>query len=160
MKTNPSSVCAVLAAVASTILAPLATPAMASLGGSADTVSADSSALRGLLHSTALVQYDVQEIDGAAVTVREYITRAGQVFAVTWQGAAPPDFQQLLGGYFPRLQPAAAAAATAHGPAVHRQLGITQSDFVMQSFGRQRDFHGIAYVPALVPDGVDTGQLP
>ncbi|HEX4051986.1 MAG TPA: DUF2844 domain-containing protein [Steroidobacteraceae bacterium] len=159
MRPNPSLVRAAITAAAGIALAALATPSLASLGGTADSVGTDSSVLRGMLRSTPEVQYDVQEIDSSAVTVREYVTRAGQVFAVTWQGIAPPNFQQLLGNYYTRLQ-AGAAARTSRGPATHRHYGINQSDFVMQSLGRMGNFHGIAYIPALVPAGVDVGQLP
>lgn len=160
MKLNPSFVRAAIAAAAALALASLAAPAMAALGGAADSVNTDTTVLRGMLRSVPQVQYDVQEIDSNTVTVREYVTRSGQVFAVTWQGIAPPNFQQLLGEYFPRLQRTAGAATASRGVASHRHYGIAQSDFVMNSFGRQGDFHGIAYVPSLVPQGVDTGQLP
>jgi hypothetical protein len=160
MKPHSLPARAAIAAAAGIALASLTTPALAALGGAADSVTADTTVLRGMLRSVPQVQYDVQEIDSNTATVREYVTRGGQVFAVSWQGFAPPNFQQLLGEYFQRLQPAAAAAAASHGAAAHRHYGIEQSDFVMHSFGRQGDFHGIAYIPSLVPQGVDVGQLP
>ncbi len=139
------------------VLAPLA-PALAALGGSADSVSADTAALRGQLFSTGLVQYDVQEIDSGTLTVREYVTRSGQVFAVTWRGPFMPNLQQLLGNYYSRFQSAAVAAHQAH-PGIHRQLSVVQPDLVLLSAGRMRDFHGIAYLPALVPTGVSVSDL-
>lgn len=138
-------------------LAPLA-PALAALGGGADSVNADTAALRGQLRSTGLVQYDVQQIESGTLTVREYVTRAGQVFAVTWRGPEMPDLQQLLGGYFARFQAAAVAAHQA-SPGIHRQLSLVQPDLVLLSAGRMRDFHGIAYLPALVPAGVSVSEL-
>ena len=158
MRLISSSVRTMLNVVAVSALMLASICAHASLGGAATTVSADSAALRGQLHSTALVQYDVQEIDSSASTVREYVTRAGQVFAVTWQGIAPPDLAQLLGQYFPQLQ--AATAQASHGAGAHRHFSVAGNDVVLQSVARQRDFHGIAYVPSLVPAGVDTHQLP
>jgi hypothetical protein len=134
------------------------TPARAALGGSADSVAADSTALRGELRSTAFVQYDVQLIQSGALTIREYVTRSGQVFAVTWQGPEMPRLQQLLGDYFGRFQTAAAAAHRA-SPGIHRQLSVVQPDLVLLSSGRMRDFHGIAYLPALVPTGVAVNEL-
>jgi hypothetical protein len=160
MRSNPSSVRAALTAAASITLALTAIPALAGLGSSADSVSTDSSVLRGVVRITGLMQYDVQEIDGAASTVREYSTRAGQVFAVTWQGIAPPNLQQVLGAYYMRLHAAAASARASQGTAVHRLFRVDQSDFVMRSVARMRDFHGVAYIPALVPDGVSVDQLP
>jgi len=160
MRPKPSIVRTSIAAVAGIALASLATPAFAALGGTADSVSTDTSVMRGMLRSIPQVQYDVQQITSSAVTVREYVTRGGQVFAVTWQGIAPPNFQQLLGTYFPRLQAAASSAHASQGPAAHRHFGIAQSDFVMQSAGRMGNFHGVAYIPSLVPEGVEVGQLP
>jgi hypothetical protein len=158
MKLSSSSVRATLTVTSGSALMLLSICAHASLGATAATVSADSAALRGQVHSTPLMQYDVQEIDNSAGTVREYVTRAGQVFAVTWQGVAPPDLAQLLGQYFPQLQTATAQAS--HGAGAHRRFSVTGADVVLQSVARQRDFHGIAYVPSLVPAGVDTAQLP
>ncbi|HWG76200.1 MAG TPA: DUF2844 domain-containing protein [Steroidobacteraceae bacterium] len=160
MRPNPSIVRAAIAAAAGIALASLATPALAALGGTPDTVNTDSSVLHGMLRSIPEVQYDVQEIDSSTVTVREYVTRAGKVFAVTWQGVTPPNFQQVLGDYYTRLHAGAAAAHANQGPAAHRHYGIHQSDFVMQSLGRMGNFHGVAYIPALVPTGVDVSQLP
>jgi hypothetical protein len=143
-----------------TILTLTAIPAFAALGGSADSISIDGSVLRGILRSTAFTQYDVQEIDGGISTVREYSTRAGQVFAVTWQGAAPPNLQQVLGDYFSRLNAASVAARASQGTSAQRFFQVDQSDFVLRSFARMRDFHGVAYIPALVPEGVTAEQLP
>jgi Protein of unknown function (DUF2844) len=138
-------------------LAP-ATPARAALGGSAASVTADSALMRAVPRSTSLVQYDVQQIQSGDLTVREYVTRQGQVFAVTWQGPEMPNLQQLLGDYFGSFKAAAVAAHRSY-PGIHRQLSITRSDFVLLSSGRMRDFHGLAYVPALVPAGVSVSAL-
>jgi len=145
-----------LAAVA--LSAAPASPALASLGGNADSVSTDSSALKGQLRSTPSVQYDVQEITSGILVVREYVTRSGQVFAVTWQGPVLPNLQQLLGDYFARFQSTAVAAHQAN-PGIHRQLSIAQSDLVVQSSGRLRSFRGLAYLPSLLPAGVSVSEL-
>lgn len=133
-------------------------PARASLGGDAQSVAADSHLMRGAVATTATVQYDVQQIVNGALLVNEYLTRSGQVFAVTWHGPTPPNLQQLLGTYFSRFQ-AAAAAAHRNNPGIHRHFTLSQPDLVVQNFGRLRDFRGIAYLPALVPEGVSVGTL-
>jgi hypothetical protein len=135
-------------------------PAIADLGGDVRSVSVDRAALRGQLQSTSMQQYDVHEISGPdGAMVREYATPQGKVFAVSWQGPMPPDLQQLFGSYFSQYQAAASASAEAH-PGMHRQLSIAQPDFVVQSLGRMRAFHGKAYVPSLVPAGVSVADLP
>lgn len=150
------SAMALLAALCSTVLA--SGPARAALGGSFDTVSGDTSALRGQLRSTGFVDYDRHQISSGELVVNEYATRSGQVFAVTWHGPAPPNLQQLLGGYFERFKSAAAAAHQAN-PGIHRVFTLTQPDLVIRSAGRLRAFGGIAYLPALVPAGVSVDQL-
>ena len=135
-------------------------PAFANLGGDAQTVSTDRAVMRGQLRSTLMQQYDLHEIstDGGTV-VHEYVTRQGKVFAITWSGPMPPNLQQLFGSYFEQYRSAAAASAQIH-PGMHRQLSIAQPDFVVQSLGRLRAFHGKAYIPSLVPAGVSVANLP
>jgi hypothetical protein len=149
-----------LASAAIAILPLLWQPsALAGLGGDARSVSVDRQALRGQLQSTSMQQYDVHEISADGSLVREYATPQGKIFAVTWQGSMPPNMQQLFGSYFDQYQTAATASAQVH-PGMHRQISIAQPDFVMQSLGRLRAFHGKAFVPSLVPDGVLVADLP
>jgi hypothetical protein len=132
--------------------------AHAALGGTVDSITADTGVLRGQLRSTGFVDYDMHQISSGQLVVNEYATRAGQVFAITWHGPLPPDLQQLLGTYFPRFQSAAAAAQQAN-PGVHRVFNLAQSDLVIRTIGRLRAFGGIAYLPALVPSDVSIDQL-
>jgi hypothetical protein len=88
--------------------------------------------------------------------MHEYETRDGTVFAVTWQGALPPDLHQLFGNYYSRYQ---AAASAQHRPGMHRQLNIAGPELVVQSTARPRAFMGRAYIPSLVPVGVSIADL-
>ncbi len=135
----------------------LVTPALAGLGGSANSVTADIAVLHGQLLSTPFVQYDRHQITTSNAVVNEYVTRGGQVFAVTWQGRIPPNLQQLLGNYFSRIQ--AAAAAQGPRPGRHSHFSVVQSDLVFVNTGHMGAFRGIAYLPALVPEGVSVGNL-
>jgi hypothetical protein len=132
--------------------------ALAALGGDAGSVAADRVAFAAQLRTTTTLQYDVHEISSGAQTVHEYLSRQGQVFAVTWQGSVPPNMRQLLGEYFGRFQ-RAAAATHQQSPGQHRQFNLAQPDLVILSNGRLRDFRGIAYLPTLVPAGVTVSQL-
>lgn len=136
----------------------LATPVWAALGGNADSPAADAQVLRGQLTRTPLVAYDVHQITTGALVIDEYVTRSGQVFAVTWHGPTEPNLRQLLGTYFGRVESAAKAAHQAN-PGIHRQFALSEPDLVVQVAGRLRSFHGIAYLPALVPQGVSISQL-
>ena len=69
------------------LLLPWMGPVHAALGSDANSVAADSVTLQGAVRTTGLLQYDVHEISGAGqLRVREYVTRQGQVFAVSWSG--------------------------------------------------------------------------
>lgn len=132
--------------------------ARAALGGNYQSVQSDSVSIKAQLRSTATTQYTLHVLTTSNdTTVREYVSSAGTVFAVTWHGFGMPDLRQLLGDYFPEYRSAATALAR---PGARRQLAITQSDLVVRSFGRMRDFRGVAYVPGLVPDGVSIRDLP
>jgi hypothetical protein len=136
-------------------LALLPAIAWAHLGGDVASVAADTAALRAQVRTTPTVQYDMHEIRNDGLVVHEYSTRQGQVFAITWQGPFKPDLQQLLGGYFAAFQTAAHQQLAGS----HRAFTLSRSDLVIESTGRMRGFQGMAYIPALVPQGVSVAQL-
>src|SRR4051812_2811446 len=45
-------------------------------------------------------KYSIHEIQLPGRIVKEYLSRGGRVFAVTWRGASQPDLAVLLGSYF------------------------------------------------------------
>ncbi len=135
-----------------------ALPAFAHLGGDASSVEADRQKFNAQLSTTNMQLYQQHEIrTESGALLREYETRAGTVFAVTWHGALPPDLHQLFGSYFQRYQSAAPASGQ---PGLHRQLSIAAPDLVVQSIARTRAYQGMAYVPSLVPAGVSVTELP
>jgi uncharacterized protein DUF2844 len=145
----------VLVALALLCTAP---PASAGLGGDLDSVTADSVRFRSQLVSTPMRDYQRHDIAlGSNGVIHEYLSNAGKVFAVTWQGPLPPDLRQLFGDYF---EPFRAAAAAQVRPGAHRYLRVSEPDFVVESSGHLRSFQGRAYVLSLVPPGVDVGDLP
>jgi hypothetical protein len=147
-----------LPALATLTLAAFIAPASAGLGGDEDSVHTDSTRLRAQMLSTAMIQYTRHDITtGPDSAIHEYMSRTGKVFAVTWKGPLPPDLSQIFGSYFDSYR--AAVTAQSH-PGGHRQVHIVQPDLVVQALGRPRAFMGKAYVPSLVPSGVDVTQLP
>ena len=88
------------------------------------------------------------------VTVHEYASRSGVVFAVTWSGPVRPDMTVLLGSYFPNFAAAARRGKRGTGPLVERS-----GDLQIESIGYQGQFTGKAWVPRLVPTQVDVGDL-
>lgn len=131
-------------AIATTL--PLAS--YASLGAAPDAGS-----VRSMLRTTAA--YSVHtSIDADRVTVREYTLPSNVVFAVTWQGLVRPDMAILLGSYFHRFVSASQGRPHGTGPMIERS-----GDLVIQSAGRLGNLFGKAYVPRLVPAGVNVDDL-
>ena len=136
-----------------TILA-LPSPVSASLGGNVSSVDADrvhaEGALMRIVRSDAYALHEIRSATGT--TIREYVNTSGTVFAVAWQGPWMPDLRQVLGEHFGQYQ-----AALQANQRVRRGRGavvIDQPDLVVQINGHQRAFTGRAYVPALLPAGV------
>ena len=125
-----------------------AAPAWAVLGEQESSVSADRQFLRGQIRDEVHPGYRLHQI--AAVNgaiVREYVSEAGKVFGVSWQGPYAPNMQRLLGSYFTYLQQYAQAQTGRHGG----PLIIQRDDFVFTHGGHMRWPHGRAYVPSLLP---------
>lgn len=133
-------------------------PLSASLGGDASSVLADQAKMQGNLRTTSSDSYTVHEIQAATgVAVKEYVSPAGKVFAVSWHGPFQPDLRQLLGGYFDVYTQAVQAQSAHHhgrGPLLIQQPGL-----VVQIAGHMRSFFGKAYDPQLLPAGVNAEDL-
>jgi Protein of unknown function (DUF2844) len=127
----------------------------AALGESGASIARDREAMRGSLRTLPMTRYDVHElrIDSGTV-VREYVTPAGKVFAVTWEGPQVPDLKLLLGAYFERYTAAAQAHRTGH-----HVLSIATPELVMTAVKFQRKASGRVYVPALMPGDVTDQEL-
>lgn len=145
-----------LIAASTLLLTGLTTTALAALGGTADSVRADAARLRSQPIATATVLYDRHDMATAAGLVHEFVSRSGQVFAVTWSGQMPPDLRQILGPYHADFQQAVAAQT---GPGAHRHAAVVLPDLVVHAVARMRAFEGAAYVPSLVPVGFDLAEL-
>lgn len=132
-------------------------PARAALGGDAASVAADTLEVPGIDHPTLLQQYDIHEITSDnGMRVREFLNRAGIVFAVAWSGPVIPDLHMLLGTYFTAYFNARTMLKL---PGTRRSLRITTSDMVVESGGHMRAFSGRAYLPALIPPGTAVADL-
>jgi hypothetical protein len=126
-------------------------PAWAGLGDVAASVRTDQVRMRGVLHSVDRKNYVLHEITSPSGTVaREFVTPDGTVFGVTWEGSARPDLRQLLGPYYRQ-----AVAAQARQPRPRgAPLVIETPELVIHESGHMRSFHGQAYLPARMPQGV------
>ena len=123
-------------------------PAWAVLGEYVASVDSDQKVMHGEVRALTLQGYSVQQITGADRTVvKEYISPAGLVFGISWQGPVMPNLQQLLGSYFADFQQAAQSRVRRRGPLV-----VRTDKLVVESGGHMRSFHGRAYVPTLLPN--------
>jgi hypothetical protein len=132
---------------------------LAALGGDAASVDADRVRIQGAL--TRIVRndsYALHEIRSASGTmIREYVSTSGTVFAVVWQGPWLPDLRQVLGAHFDQYQTAMESARRERKG--RGSILIDQPDLVVQMTGHPRSFFGRAYVPALVPQGVQVEAI-
>ena len=132
--------------------------AEAVLAGSEGSVQADQARFKGVRKQSNNGTMTIHEIslpDGSSI--KEYVNAAGVVFAVSWRTRLKPNLEALLGA------PYALHAATLEAPsgiaASKRMRSIRQSDLVVHQAGRMTAFGGLAYVPSLVPGGIDAETL-
>ena len=134
--------------------------AFAALGGSATTVDTDRVHMQGaLMRIVQTGPFALHEIRSPSGTmIREYVNSSGTVFAVAWDGPWFPDLRQVLGDHFDRYQAAMqrrqGAARTGRGALVIDEAGI-----VVQMSGHPRAFTGRAYLPGLLPAGVQLASI-
>lgn len=132
-----------------------ALPAWGTLGERADSVQTDRERMAGALRSQQFAGYTVHEIsqtDGRVV--REFVSSAGVVFGVVWDGPTMPDLAQLLGTHFDEFRKAIPAGPARRGP-----LYVQTGALVVASGGHMRSFHGRAYLINLIPAGLSEAVL-
>lgn len=132
--------------------------ANAALGGDVTSIEADRVQMNGKLQVRPANAYTVHEIAGENhAVVREYISPAGVVFGVGWQGQFMPDMQQLLGAYFNQYSQALKEQKASY--VGRRPLNIQLPGLVVQMSGHMRGLLGRAYIPEQVPQGVKVEDL-
>ena len=163
MKFLSSDKCALVVA-AFTVLLPLCS--WATLGDNSGSVLTDQARMKGTLRSVDNRTYVLHEITmESGAKVREYVSPAGAVFGVAWEGQFPPDFKQLLGPYYEQVQQALAQQGSAQQsgdqPTRRRRGPVTieTPSIVFLQSGHMRSFHGQAYIPQLVPQGVQASDI-
>ncbi|MFI5298147.1 MAG: DUF2844 domain-containing protein [Polyangiales bacterium] len=125
--------------------------ARATLGGAASTIADNHTHLGGAHRIVKLATGERHELTlPSGMIVHQYVSSAGLVYAIAWRGPQMPDLRELLGAYFPRLSKAAALPGGGH----HR-VTMALDDLIVESSGHRRSFSGRAWVPSLVPSGVD-----
>lgn len=87
--------------------------------------------------------------------VRQYVSNAGVVFAVTWSGPFIPDLRQLLGIHFDTM----VARQARQSSAGHRSFNQHEGDLVIESGGHPRSFAGRAYLKSAIPANVTEQEI-
>ena len=152
MKSTAQSIRAALLALP---LLALPLPALATLGEDAASTQADQLQMKAAIRVAQSGAFTVHEIQAPSGTViREFVSPAGKVFAVLWQGPSLPDLRQVLGSYFDPYVEAAQSKRTGRGP-----VSVQQEGLVVESTGRMRAFSGRAYVPQLLPPGITADDI-
>ncbi len=140
-----------LVIVATTVFLP--SSAFAGLGEDVSSIQADQAHMQATLRTTQVSAYTLHELQApTGVTLREYVSPAGKVFAVAWRGPWPPDMRQILAGYFGQYQQAAQAQLNSRS--ARRPFMVELPGLVVESGGHMRSFAGRAYIPEALPPGM------
>lgn len=140
--------------VAVSLLSAMSTVCFAALGGDLTSIQADQTRMRARREVTQAARYSMHEMrTESGIRVREFVSPAGKVFGVSWQGPTRPDMQQLLGSYYDEYT-RSLPVRRVHGP-----VTIQTGNAILQSGGHQQALFGRAYVPDLVPDGVRLEEI-
>jgi len=133
----------------------VALPAWAALGGDESSIHADQAKMGASVRITRTATHAVHELQTpGGQMIREYVSPSGTVFGIAWQGASKPDLKQLLGDHFEEVQQAMQRRGVKRGPVV-----INEPDVAFEMGGHMRAFAGRAYLPQLLPPGVQADAI-
>ena len=150
-------ICSIRSGLLASLLIMGALPTYAALGGDATSIAADKSHLRAQLRASPANGYSIHTLQTEnGLSVREYVSSAGKVFAVAWSGPNMPDLSQLLGNYFPSFS---SAMADRRARGIRGPVQLQQDDLIVESNGHMRSYFGRAYVPSLLPPQVTIEEI-
>ena len=140
----------------------LYTPAMAALGAAPNTgaqqgtsAAADTRQLQAALPAATYTVWT--SVLATGTVVQEYVNASGQVFALSWQGRLLPDLNSFLGTYAGEYQQAVDQKQSSSQR--NAFVSTHKTNIVISSHGRMGNFKGHAYLPALVPSGLNIEVL-
>lgn len=129
----------------------------AKLGGRAESIAADAESLNAQpQQKISQALYTIHEMTADGNTIKEFASRDGVVFAITWQGITHPDLSVLLGEYYKEFQ----IEEKSQEPPMGRQPRLFKSTRItVKKSGHMRNWQGRAIAPSLVPEGVNVDEL-
>jgi len=130
-------------------------PAFGTLGEDVSSVRSDQAHMKAAVRVLPNQLYSVHEMQAPTGTkVREFVSPAGTVFGISWQGFAP-DLRQLLGEHFDEYVQAARNRSSHRGRGLHIETG----DMVFDSGGHMRFIIVRAYLRSKMPQGVSSDDI-
>ncbi|MDB5036841.1 MAG: hypothetical protein JWQ35_369 [Bacteriovoracaceae bacterium] len=129
----------------------------ATLGDNVSTIENDRAAMSSEPVTTKdNPNYKIYIIKTDSAIVREYVSKAGIIFSVGWNGNAHPDTKQLLGKYWSEHCEALKRHPREPGKRIHK---LVSDRLVSKKEGVQGAVRGYAYDPTLVPKGVNVDEI-
>lgn len=126
------------------------TPIWAALGQSVASIERDRTAMGGQGQSQPGKGYSIETITVGGMTIKEYVSSDGIVFAVTWRGTGAPDLPLLFGSYFDEYRDGLTALQS-RKPRMRKPLVLKTAHLVVERAGHARSMWGRAFIPALLP---------
>jgi uncharacterized protein DUF2844 len=138
------------------LLIAFALPVFATLGADVSSVQSDQARMKAAVNVSRATNYTVHEMKAADGTaVREFVSPSGQVFGVAWSGPFQPDLKQVLGNYYDQVLAVAKNRRASH----NAPISIQEPGLVVEMSGHMRYYTGRAYVPSMLPQGVQTTKI-
>ncbi len=129
----------------------------ATLGERVQSIDSDRRALSAVRSAETVGRgYTIHEIRNDAGLIREYVSPEGIVFGVAWNGLAQPDLSVLLGSYHGEYENARKQLPRPRGK---RQMRVQSDRVVVETWGHVRNIQGRAFVPELIPSGLNADVI-
>jgi hypothetical protein len=126
------------------------TPVWAALGQSVTSVERDHATMGGQRQSRPGQGHSIETITVAGMTIKEYVSSDGIVFAVVWRGAGAPNLPLLFGTYFDEYLDGLTALQN-RKPRIRKPMVLKTAHLVVERAGHIRYMWGRAFIPSLLP---------
>ena len=137
----------------------LSQSAYATLGENSDSVSRVQKAFNATKKpGTSSINYTVEVLTSPGSVIKEYLSKDGTVFAVTWKGLSRPNLALLFGQYYQEFAQASELKQRTLSIRARRETIHGSSIQVFRS-RHGHDNRGLAYVTSLLPAGVQPKEL-
>ena len=132
--------------------------AFATLGEQVESIEADRHSMSATRKKPSPhPKYSVHNLEtNTSIQIREYVSHAGTVFGIGWNGMSYPDLTQLLGSFVSDYQDALKKNPRRQG---RRHHAVHTNRLVIEKWGHMRNLQGRAYIRSLIPPGVTPDEI-